>query len=77
MAMRIAGPGVSTSPRPRQLGRYCAGSSISALTTSLQRGTRTETVRSGLFEDHSAVFGLLTQIEALGLELVELHQVSS
>jgi hypothetical protein len=34
-------------------------------------------VRGGFLEDHSAVFGVLTQIEALGLELVELHQVSS
>jgi hypothetical protein len=34
-------------------------------------------VRGGLFEDHSAVFGVLAQIEALGLEPVELHQVSS
>ena len=32
-------------------------------------------MRGGLLEDHSAVFGVLAQIEALGLELLELRQV--
>jgi hypothetical protein len=36
-----------------------------------------ETVLTGLLEDRSAVFGVLAQIEALGLELVELHQIRS
>jgi hypothetical protein len=34
-----------------------------------------ETVLTGLLEDRSAVFGVLAQIEALNLELVELRQV--
>jgi hypothetical protein len=34
-----------------------------------------ETVLTGLLEDRSAVFGVLAQIEALGLELVELRQI--
>jgi hypothetical protein len=34
-----------------------------------------ETVLTGLLEDQSAVFGVLAQIEALGLELLELRQV--
>jgi hypothetical protein len=34
-----------------------------------------ETVLTGLLEDRSAVFGVLGQIEALGLELLELRQV--
>jgi len=33
-----------------------------------------ETVLTGLLEDRSAVFGVLAQIEALGLELVELRK---
>jgi hypothetical protein len=33
-----------------------------------------ETVLTGLLEDQSAVFGVIAQIEALGLELVELRQ---
>jgi hypothetical protein len=34
-----------------------------------------ETVLTGVLEDRSAVFGVLGQIEALGLELVELRQI--
>jgi hypothetical protein len=34
-----------------------------------------ETVLTGLLQDRSAVFGVVAQIEALGLELVELRQV--
>ena len=34
-----------------------------------------ETVLTGSLADRSAVFGLLVQIEALGLELLELRQI--
>ena len=34
-----------------------------------------ETVLTGLIEDRSALFGVVAQIEALGLELVELRQI--
>jgi hypothetical protein len=34
-----------------------------------------ETVLTGVLEDQSAMFGLLAQIEALGLELLELRQI--
>ena len=34
-----------------------------------------ETVLTGLLKDRSAVFGVLGQIEALGLELLELRQI--
>ncbi|MDR0361041.1 MAG: hypothetical protein LBJ87_16465 [bacterium] len=34
-----------------------------------------ETVLTGLLEDRSALFGVLAQIEALGLDLLELRQV--
>jgi hypothetical protein len=33
-----------------------------------------ETVLSGSLEDRSAVFGVLAQIEALGLEILELRR---
>jgi hypothetical protein len=33
-----------------------------------------ETVLTGLIEDRSAVFGVIAQIEALGLELLELRR---
>ena len=34
-----------------------------------------ETVLTGLLEDQSALFGVLAQIEALGLDLLELRQM--
>ncbi len=34
-----------------------------------------ETVLTGLVEDRSALFGVLGQIEALGLELLDLRQI--
>jgi hypothetical protein len=34
-----------------------------------------ETTLTGLLEDRSAVFGVLAQIEAHGLELLELRQI--
>ena len=34
-----------------------------------------DTVLTGLIEDRSALFGVLAQIEALGLELLELRQL--
>lgn len=34
-----------------------------------------ETVLTGLLKDRSALFGVLWQIEALGLELIELRQI--
>jgi hypothetical protein len=36
-----------------------------------------ETVLTGWLEDRSAVFGVLAQIEMLGLELLELRQIPS
>jgi hypothetical protein len=47
-------------------------SAFPAMVSELQGG---ETVLTGLLEDRSAVFGVLAQIEALGLELVELRQI--
>jgi hypothetical protein len=34
-----------------------------------------DTVLTGLLADSSAVFGVVAQIEALGLELIELRQI--
>jgi hypothetical protein len=36
-----------------------------------------DTVLTGFLEDRSAVFGVVAQIEALGLELLELRQLGS
>jgi hypothetical protein len=36
-----------------------------------------ETVLTGVVEDQSALFGVVAQIEALGLELLELREVGA
>ena len=36
-----------------------------------------ETTLTGVIEDRSALFGVLAQIEALGLELLELRQITA
>jgi hypothetical protein len=48
---------------------------LSAFPTMVPEPTGGDTVLTGFFEDQSAVFGALAQIEALGLELVELRQI--
>ena len=48
---------------------------LSAFPTMSARQNGKETVLTGLLQDRSAVFGVLAQIEALGLELTELRQV--
>jgi hypothetical protein len=48
---------------------------LSAFPSMVSELTGSETVLTGLLEDQSALFGALAQIEALGLELIEVRQV--
>ena len=48
---------------------------LSAFPSMVCELTGDETVLTGLIEDRSALFGVLGQIEALGLELVELRRI--
>ena len=48
---------------------------LSAFPSMVSELKGSETVLTGLLEDRSAVFGVLAQIEALGLELLELRQI--
>ena len=48
---------------------------LSAFPTMLSELKGSETELTGLLEDRSAVFGVIGQIEALGLELLELRQI--
>jgi hypothetical protein len=48
---------------------------LSAFPTMVSELKDNETVLTGLIEDRSALFGVLEQIEALGLELLELRQI--
>jgi hypothetical protein len=46
---------------------------LSAFPTMASELKDSETVLTGLLKDRSAVFGVLAQIEALGLDLLELR----
>jgi hypothetical protein len=48
---------------------------LSAFPSMVSELRGTETVLTGQLEDRSAVFGVLAQIEALGLELLELRKI--
>ena len=50
-------------------------SALSAFPTMACETKGGETVLTGLVEDRSALFGVLEQIEALGLDLLELRQI--
>jgi hypothetical protein len=47
-------------------------SAFPSMVSQLQSG---ETVLTGLLKDRSAVFGVVAQIEGLGLELLELRRI--
>jgi hypothetical protein len=48
---------------------------LSAFPTMVAELDGSETVLTGPLQDQSAVFGVLAQIEALGLELLELRRI--
>ena len=64
-------PGLYTIRIQGRLGAT-ALSAFPSMESELNGG---ETVLTGLLEDRSAVFGVVAQIEALGLELLELRQI--
>ena len=68
---------MSTSPglyAIRIRGRLGA-TALSAFPSMVSQLKDSETVLTGLLEDRSALFGALAQIEALGLELLEVRQI--
>jgi hypothetical protein len=65
-----AAPGLYTIWIKGRLG----ATALSAFPTLVAELTGSETVLTGVLEDQSAVFGVLAQIEALGLDLLELRQ---
>jgi hypothetical protein len=48
---------------------------LSAFPAMVSRRQGTETVLTGLLPDRSALYGVLAEIEALGLELIELRRL--
>jgi hypothetical protein len=70
--------GVTTQPGGQYMIRIRGRLGPTALSAFPTMGSEVrggETVLTGLLEDRSAVYGVLAQIEALGLELLELRQV--
>ena len=71
--MTTTPPGLYTIRIKDRLGAT-ALSAFPSMVSELKGG---ETVLTGLLEDQSALFGVVGQIEALGLELLELRQIRS
>jgi hypothetical protein len=67
----VAPQGVYTIRIKGRLGAT-ARSAFPTMTCELTGG---ETVLIGVLEDRSAVYGVIAQIESLGLELIELRQL--
>jgi len=66
-------PGLYTIRVKGRLG----ATALSAFPTMVSDVRGGDTVLTGRLEDRSAVFGVVAQIEALGLELLELRQITA
>jgi hypothetical protein len=64
-------PGLYTIRIRGRLG----ATALSAFPSMVSELEGSETMLTGLLEGRSAVFGVVAQIEALGLELLELRQI--
>jgi hypothetical protein len=69
----VATPGLYTIRIRGRLG----ATALSAFPSMVSELRGSETVLTGLLEDRSALFGVVAQIEALGLELLELRQIQA
>ena len=58
-----------------RIGGRLGPTALSAFPAMVSELKGTETVLTGLLEDSSALFGVVAQIEALGLELIELRRI--
>ena len=67
----VTTPGLYTIRIRGRLG----ATALSAFPSMVSALKGSETVLTGLLEDRSALFGVVAQIEALGLELLELRQI--
>ncbi|SRR5579871_664347 len=71
--------GSPVEPAPRlytiRLDGHLGATARSAFPTMVARENGPDTVLTGPLEDRSALFGMLAEIEALGLELSELRRI--
>jgi hypothetical protein len=58
-----------------RIGGRLGATALSAFPSMVSEVKAGETVLTGLLEDRSALFGVLAQVEALDLELLELRRV--
>lgn len=58
-----------------RIGGRLGATALSAFPTMASELRGGETVLTGSLEDRSAVYGVLAQIEALGLDLIELRRL--
>jgi hypothetical protein len=58
-----------------QVGGRLGATICSAFPALRARSTGKDTVLSGVFADQAALYGVLTQLEALGLELIEVRRL--
>ena len=58
-----------------RLDGHLGATALSAFPTMVAQKNGPDTVLTGLVEDRSALFAVLAEIEALGLELTELRQI--
>jgi hypothetical protein len=65
-------PGLYTIRIKGRLG----ATALSAFPTMVSELKSGDTVLTGRLEDRSGVFGVVAQVEALGLELLELREIS-
>ena len=68
-----ATPGLYTIRIKGRLG----ATALSAFPSLASEQNGNETVLTGFLEDRSALYGVLGQMEALGLELLELRQIGT
>ena len=58
-----------------RLDGHLGATALSAFPTMVAQEKGPDTVLTGLLEDRSALFAMLAEIEALGLELTELRRI--
>jgi hypothetical protein len=58
-----------------RLDGHLGPTALSAFPTLVPQRSGGETVLTGVVKDRSALFGVLAEIEALGLELIELRRL--
>jgi hypothetical protein len=73
----VESDGVESAPRlyTIRLDGHLGATALSAFPTMVAQEKGPDTVLTGLLEDRSALFAMLAEIEALGLDLSELRRL--